>query len=231
MKLFVLQLGLLQPLRIPVPGYLIQTAEGENILVDSGFPESYIHDPPGPLGPLELRAEVRPEDHVVARLAELGLAPRDIDFVVCTHFDADHAGNHDLFQNAELVVQRQHYDAAKSGDARSAVVRQHWEAPGLRYRLVDGDTTLVPGVDLVETSGHVPGHQSVLVWLPRTGPVLLAVDAVPAAALFDADKRPILPNDEDAEETRASTRKLAASSSAKRSPSSFTATMRNSGRR
>lgn len=40
--------------------------------------------------------------------------------------------------------------------------------PG-RIRLVDGDTELLPGLELIETSGHVPGHQSVLVRLPKTG--------------------------------------------------------------
>jgi N-acyl homoserine lactone hydrolase len=31
---------------------------------------------------------------------------------------------------------------------------------------------------LLLTRGHAPGHMSVLVWLPDTGPVLLAIDAV-----------------------------------------------------
>jgi N-acyl homoserine lactone hydrolase len=30
----------------------------------------------------------------------------DIDTLICTHFDIDHAGYHDAFTNAELVVQR-----------------------------------------------------------------------------------------------------------------------------
>ncbi len=47
-----------------------------------------------------------------------------------------------------------------------------------RIRLVDGDTELLPGLELIETSGHVPGHQSVLVRLPKTGAILLTVDAV-----------------------------------------------------
>ena len=47
-----------------------------------------------------------------------------------------------------------------------------------RIRLVDGDTELLPGITLIETSGHVPGHQSVLVRLSKTGAVLLTVDAV-----------------------------------------------------
>jgi hypothetical protein len=37
MKLFLLQLGLLQPLGVPVPGYLIQTDDGTNVLVDTNI--------------------------------------------------------------------------------------------------------------------------------------------------------------------------------------------------
>jgi N-acyl homoserine lactone hydrolase len=87
-------------------------------------------------------------------------------------------------------------------------VRAHWDHPGLRYRLIDGDTTLVPGVELVESSGHVPGHQSVLVRLPQTGPVLLAIDAVTQARQFVPERRELGPHDMDAAGVRASTRKL-----------------------
>jgi N-acyl homoserine lactone hydrolase len=209
MRLALFRLGVLEPLGIPIAGYLIQTDDGKNVLIDSGFPESFIENPPGPQGPLNLQPHVRPEDHIVSRLQSIGVQPHDIDVVVCTHFDADHAGNHDLFDQADLVVQRSHYEAAKAGDGRSAVVRQHWDAPALKYRLVDGDTSLLPGIELIETSGHVLGHQSVLVRLPETGPVLLAIDAVPAQAAADPDTRPIFPNDEDEAATRRSTKKLA----------------------
>ena len=76
-----------------------------------------------------------------------------------------------------------------------------------RIRLVDGDTELLPGLELIETSGHVVGHQSVLLRLPKTGPVLLTVDAVPFAAGFTRDA----PNDDsdpDAAAIHASTIKL-----------------------
>jgi len=208
MKLYVMQLAMLEPLGVPVPGYLIQTDDGRNVLVDSGFPAAFIEHPPGPVGPLSLQVVMRPEDFIVKRLASIGLQPSDIDFLVTTHFDADHAGSHDLFPQAEVVVQRRHYEAARAGHARFAVVREHWDSPALRYRLVDGDTALLPGIELLETSGHVPGHQSVLVRLPQTGPVLLAIDAVPAASMLDPDTREIMSNDEDEAETRASTRKL-----------------------
>ena len=78
----------------------------------------------------------------------------------------------------------------------------------MRYRLVDGDIELLPGIDLIETSGHVPGHQSVLVRLPRTGPVLLAVDAIKNASQLDPETRSVNQYDMDEADTRASTRKL-----------------------
>ena len=44
--------------------------------------------------------------------------------------------------------------------------------------MIDGDYELAPGVELIETSGHVPGHLSVVVRLPKTGTVVIAIDAV-----------------------------------------------------
>jgi len=75
-----------------------------------------------------------------------------------------------------------HLDAASTP---FCCIRPQWDQPIERIRLVDGDTELLPGLELIETSGHVPGHQSVLVRLPKTGAVLLTIDAVPSArALF-----------------------------------------------
>ena len=76
-----------------------------------------------------------------------------------------------------------------------------------RIRLVDGDTELLSGLVLIDTSGHVPGHQSVLVRLPKTGAVLLTVDAVSFAAGFSRDKQDDGTNP-DAEAIHASTIKL-----------------------
>jgi N-acyl homoserine lactone hydrolase len=131
----------------------------------------------------------------------------DIDILICTHFDVDHAGYHDSFPNAELIVQREHYELARNGHPRFALARAHWDHPALRYRLVDGDTELLPGVNLLETSGHAPGHQSVLIRLPQTGPVLLAIDAVMMQRLFTMQRK-AWPKDDNEEQLLASTRKL-----------------------
>src|SRR2546426_2899221 len=60
---------------------------------------------------------------------------------------------------------------------------------------------------LIETSGHVPGHQSVLVRLPKTGAIVLPIDAVPFGEGFTRDEQDDGSNP-DAEAIRASTIKL-----------------------
>jgi N-acyl homoserine lactone hydrolase len=203
-RLYLLQLGTAdvplgegRSLYMSAGCYLVQTGEG-NVLIDSGIPP----DVPAPgIPPLQHGK------NVLEHLADLGLRPADIDILVATHFDVDHVGYHDAFANAELVVQRSHYELARGGHERFASGRAHWDHPALRYRMVDGDAELLPGVTLIETSGHTHGHQSVLVRLPRTGPVLLTIDAVAMERLFTPE-RPPWPMDEDHELLRASTRKL-----------------------
>jgi len=187
-----------QMLEMVLVCYLIQTSDGKNILIDSGLPADFQRPPEMP--------PARDAKNVIKQLAELDLRPEDIDILICTHFDVDHAGYHDAFTKAELVVQREHYELARSGHSRFAPARAHWDHPDLRYRMIDGDTELLPGLTLLETSGHAPGHQSVLVRLPQTGPVLLAIDAVMMQRSFTPDRQasPI----EDEEQLRASTRKL-----------------------
>lgn len=208
MKLYLMQLATLQPDDIPVPAYFVQSDAGQNILIDSGFPESFVGNP------IELpggrTVEMSADNFIVNRLSSIGLRPEDIDTVVCTHLDADHAGGHAAFLNAEFIVQRTQYEIArKSEHPRFAALRGEWDLPSLRYHFVEGDCELVPGIKLIETSGHVPGHQSVLVRLPETGAVLLAIDAVPHSSMLDADTRWVMPIDMDEKDTRKSTRKLA----------------------
>ncbi|MBA2288264.1 MAG: N-acyl homoserine lactonase family protein [Ktedonobacteraceae bacterium] len=200
LRLYLMRVANMPPVNIPVPCYLIQTGDGKNILIDSGLPPGVTEGPPGMPAPTI-------EKNVIEQLAIIGLQPAAIDMLICTHFDQDHAGHHNAFPNAELIVQRQHYEVASGGHARFAGSRAYWDVPASRYRQVDGDTELLPGLTLIETSGHVPGHQSVLVRLPHTGPVLLTIDAVTMQEHFTPD-RPTERFDADEEGTRASTRKL-----------------------
>ena len=207
MRLYILQMGLSPQTGSPIPAYLVQLDDGTNVLIDSGFPRSMIgaYKEPGRTG-----FAMDEEDFIVNRLAALGVQPGDINYVICTHLDPDHAGGHDQFPDAEFVIQRAQLEAARSGQLpRFDQMRPHWDAPGLRYRTVEGDTELLPGIELIESSGHVPGHQSVLIRLPQTGPVLLAIDAMPRMLGDTAPEDRIAgPFDHDEAGMRASTRKL-----------------------
>lgn len=195
-RLYLMEVGSMPEYEIPIVCYLVQTNDGQNILIDSGLPEIIPED----------AQEFENGKDVIEQLASLGLQPDDIDTVISTHYDGDHAGRHAAFTQAQYVVQRLHHlDAASN--PRYASIRPEWDQPLERILLVDGDTELLPGLELIETSGHVPGHQSVLVRLPQTGAVLLTIDAVPFAVGFTRDA----PDDDsnpDAAATHASTIKL-----------------------
>lgn len=81
------------------------------------------------------------------------------------------AGNHD-----RPVRRRQQALRERVGADR----RLAW--PDRPYRLIDADTTVAPGVTLLATPGHSPGHLSLLVRLPETGAVVLAGDAISRAS-------------------------------------------------
>ncbi len=178
--------------------YLVETTSGAHILIDTGIAPDAITS-----GATQLDNQT----NVIEQLAVLALPPSCIDTVICTHFDIDHAGYHDFFPAAEFIVQRAHYELARSGHSRFASSRSHWDHPALRYRLVDGDIEIVPGLTLLETSGHTTGHQSVLLRLPRFGPILLAIDAVMMERLF-TPSRNAWPHDENEDQLRAGTQKL-----------------------
>src|SRR5215203_4763920 len=74
-----------------VPGYLIRTAEGRTVLVDTGNPVAVIGQPTA--APWwDHPNDTRPQDDIVQRLAELGITPGDVDLLISTHFDFDHCG-------------------------------------------------------------------------------------------------------------------------------------------
>lgn len=195
-RLYLMQVGSMPEYQIPIVCYLVQTNDGRNILIDSGLP-AYI--------PEEAREFENGRD-VIEQLASIGLKPDDIDIVISTHYDLDHAGRHAAFTKAHYVVQRAHHLDALN-NPRFTAIRSQWDQPVERIRLVDGDTELLPGLELIETSGHVPGHQSVLVRLPETGAILLTIDAVPFAAGFTRDEQDD-GGSTDAEAIRTSTIKL-----------------------
>src|SRR6266542_5520086 len=160
--------------RIPVTCYLIRATD-TTILFDTGLSPRAV---PGLLRTDPL-ARFADEDLLVHRLDSIGLEPKDVDVVVLSHLHFDHAGGADLFQDSELAVQKDEYSYANypAGFFAGFYYKKNFDLPGYRWRLLDGDAEIAPGVTALRSDGHTPGHQSLLVQLPRTGPVILAGDS------------------------------------------------------
>src|SRR5690242_6051274 len=103
-RLYLMQVGLMRDYGSPIRCYLVQTGDGQNILIDSGLPEMM---PEG-------ETEFANGQDVIAQLARLGLHPEDIQTVILTHYDIDLAGRHGAFTQAQYVVQRAHHEDAAS---------------------------------------------------------------------------------------------------------------------
>jgi len=88
------------------------------------------------------------------------LIPRDVVFVINTHLHFDHCGGNRLFAGVPIYVQRLEREAARAEDY---TIPEWVDFDGARYVEVEGEEELLPGVRVVPTPGHTPGHQSVLV--------------------------------------------------------------------
>ncbi len=148
-------------------------------LWDTGLNES-VNDlkesaePPAP-------GRARPGDHVRktlrAQLAEIGYKPSDITFASLSHSHWDHTGNVREFLGATWLLQMRERDVMFA-ERRPSNFADYEGLQSAKTLLVDGDYDVFKDgvVRLVFTPGHTPGHQSLLVKLPKTGAVILSGD-------------------------------------------------------
>jgi len=175
------------------PGYLVTLDDGRRILFDTGPNRRHIHEPMFEFAGSNFADHLQPQmtdaDDPRNRLAELGLSEADIDILVLTHTHFDHAGNTADFAASEIVVHRDAYTEGRDRYERGipgGIPEVGANGQPLNYRIIDGDTELVPGVTLLHTPGHANGHLSVLLRLPESGTIILAIDAIYSRANRDA---------------------------------------------
>ena len=165
---------------IGIPGYLIQTDHGANILIDTGFPPAYADGPEA-----ALNDNLATFGHLInfthsntaqGQLALLKLAPKDIDLLILTHSHIDHIGSVPLFTCpiALTATERAEPHPLYFGTARPL----NW--PPNEYHLITADTQICHGFALIPTPGHTPGHLSVLITKPAA--ILLTADAINRAS-------------------------------------------------
>jgi len=117
------------------------------------------------------------EDSIV----NTGFTPLDIKYVINTHLHFDHAGGntvvgapgsedapvHLAFPEATYVVQKGElaFSRTLNERTRASYLPPNFEpvAARNRWRLVEGEAEVLPGIRVLPTPGHVPFHQSVIV--------------------------------------------------------------------
>src|SRR5215475_6575835 len=102
---------------------------------------------------------------LIGQLAELGIKPADVTYVAVSHTHGDHVGNVALFPTSTVLIQAAEYDWAMAGPAKPAFASTQM----IKKLAGDHDVFGDGSVKIVSTPGHTPGHQSLLVSLPKTG--------------------------------------------------------------
>jgi glyoxylase-like metal-dependent hydrolase (beta-lactamase superfamily II) len=134
-------------------------------------------------------------------LATVGFLPRDVRWMINTHLHFDHAGGNttmdpDLeddprrhvrptFPNATYVVQKGDLELGQHRNERirASYLPHNFDpitAAG-RWRLLEGDGELLPGISVRLTPGHVPFHQAVLLQ-DRGETAVFFADVIPTVA-------------------------------------------------
>lgn len=178
----------------PVFGFLIDHPGGR-VLVDTGVGT----------GNEEIDAVFAPVHHGIEdALSRVGAAPNDMQIVINTHLHFDHCGQNRLFPGVPIVAQQAEYNLAKQPDY---TVGEWVDFPGVEWRLVDGETELLPGLTVVPTPGHTPGHQSVMI---KSGDdtTVIAGQAVYDCDELDAEASTEPLSDAEAEATSVSARRI-----------------------
>jgi glyoxylase-like metal-dependent hydrolase (beta-lactamase superfamily II) len=117
---------------------------------------------------------------LVDQLAELGLAPAQIEFVGISHYHYDHVGQAKFFPHATLLIGAQDWEAIRGGTAPELDPQSFapWIGGSGKVEAFAGDKDVFGdgSVRVLAMPGHTPGHHSLLVRLAGLGPVLLTGD-------------------------------------------------------
>ncbi len=209
---------------IPVPWFLIKHPKG-NVVIDGGNAVEAALDKRAHWGAVVDAYDpiMDPRDNCVDQCRSVGVRPEDVRFVVQSHLHLDHTGAIGRFPRAEHIVQRIEYEYAFDPDwfSAAAYIRADFDRPNLSWRFLGGEYTdhfdlFGDGVlRMIFTPGHSPGHQSFLLTLPNTGPILLTIDAAYTMDHWEDRALPgLVTSSVDAVHSVAKLRKIAADTNA-----------------
>lgn len=163
-----------QSATVAVPCFLIRHPKG-SLIWDTGLDPKFVQGSAS--GARGIRATVR--SSLEQQLQQLKLAPSDITYVAFSHMHLDHTGNANLFTGSTWILNRTELQWASQLTAGGPIDPNTFSAyHHVKTQLIDGDYDVFGdgSVRILKTPGHTPGHQVLLLTLPKTGKVLLSGD-------------------------------------------------------
>jgi N-acyl homoserine lactone hydrolase len=113
-------------------------------------------------------------------LASAGVGLDDVEAVANCHFHLDHCGGNPLFPGTPIFAQLAEYEASHSLDY---TIPELVDFDGAKLELHGGEADIAPGIRIIPTPGHTPGHQSLVVDTSG-GRILIAGQAMNDAAEY-----------------------------------------------
>lgn len=120
---------------------------------------------------------------IIAALNGVGVDERDVTAIVNSHLHFDHCGQNHALPSAPVYVQSAELAAAQL--PHYTIAEWAFIEPD-RRRVIDGDEEIAPGVQILATPGHTPGHQSLLIQGPDGQAQLIAGQCCYNCAEFSA---------------------------------------------
>lgn len=157
--------GIAEQERLPIQFFHIQLPH-TSVLVDAGLYDVETH-------PIYAIDGYEPPPSLIAQLADAGIAPDSIEHVVITHRHWDHFNATTVeqdgmfvpqFPNAVVYLGQADWDTAQdalqvtdSPESKTLKVLNERD----KLILIDGETDIAEGVQVIPTPGETPGHQIV----------------------------------------------------------------------
>ena len=122
-------------------------------------------------------------------LRDRGIDPSDVVALANSHLHFDHCGQNAAFPGRPIHVQAAEYAASKAPDY---TIPAWVDFPGARYVQHAGEVAVLPGVRLVPTPGHTPGHQSLLLDDAEGGRAAIVGQAVYSRAEWEGSEARVI---------------------------------------
>jgi len=117
---------------------------------------------------------------LLPQLAAAGYRPSEVTYFALSHYHSDHTANANAFAASTWIVQQAEREWMFAEKPQGIIRPESYSAlRTTKTRILNNEDLDVFGdgaVRILSTPGHTPGHQSLFVRLPKTGPVVLSGD-------------------------------------------------------